>query len=731
MDKYALQKVEIRNTIPLAEAEKHYKSITKKKPRKVRESANFYQFRYLPPTKFESRSFRTKVVNDDIRMVFGKLKEGHQKLEGAGLFDYFTKAYDYVKNKVSDAFDYVKDAISITDFSEKTKKNLNFFGDSPITAIQLRRVPINFALDLALQGFSAGKWEQLKEKYGFDKFFHLSMVVTLQQKTTISVDGRPKRVPKQLAIEKLEVISVNDNIEVGEGMETQDVPLAGASFNIKDMFQKTRAKVGDTRFFSYSALGGNNCQDFIKMILESEGLYREPEAQFVYQDLTQLVKELPQTTQNISQGITNIGALANKYLGIGGGMEGEMEGGTRRENVLKRYKLEDKGYSLKELASITSVPEKTLQEVYNRGIGAYKTQPKSVRLKGSFVKNVDAPMKKKLSKEQWAMARVYSFLDGNPKHDDDLRSNGSSGSGSATAPTGGKVNLTALYKMYGSDVEGGNQKSGFIRAMMARDEASPEEKREYVSSKTNQTNAEKFEGLDRRGFKLQEMTKTTHDLARKKKTLTRNEAIKRFYDYVIANAPQHQPLSSSNPKRNYREAYDLDNMFDRWREEQGVEIREQRRQRREAPQEVVSPVMPPRYISPEERRANIHRFMASIGAEERQAQPAQAQPAQAQPAPRVLARRPQVAVVPDPPHSDTVFTFLRDNGMAELKRRLRAKTAQELITFYRRQGGKTRENLRDIATAVGATHRRPPNASGPGAITSEGVAQNIVEKVAN
>ena len=586
MDKYALQKVEIRNTIPLAEAEKKYKSITKKKPRKVRESANFYQFRYLPPTKFESRSFRTKVVNDDIRMVFGKLKEGHQKLEGAGLFDYFTKAYDYVKNKVSGAFDYVKDAISITDFSEKTKKNLNFFGDSPIIALQLRRVPINFALDLALQGVSAGKWEQLKEKYGFDKFFHLSMVATLQQKTTISVDGRPKRVPKQLAIEKLEVVSVNDNIEVGEGMETQDVPLAGASFNIKDMFQKTRAEVGDTRFFSYSALGGNNCQDFIKMLLKSEGLYREPEAQFVYQDLTELVKELPESTSAISQGITNIGALANKYLGVGGSSMGS-----------------------------------------------------------------------------------------------------------------GKVGLADLYHMSGSnsmDREvGGNQSSGFIRAMVARDEASPEEKRRYVSSKTGQTNAEKFEGLDRRGFKLQEMTKTTHDLARKKKALTRNQAIKRFYDYVIANAPQHQPTSSVNPKRNYREAYDLDDMFDRWREEQGVEIREQRRQRREAPQEEVFPIPEPQ---------------------------------------RVLARRPQVAVpavVEDPPHSDTVFTFLRDNGLAELKRRLRGKTAQELITFYRRQGGKTRENLRDIATAVGATHRRPPNARGPGAITSEGVAQNIVEKVAN
>lgn len=63
----------------------------------------------------------------------------------------------------------------------------------------------------------------------------------------------------------------------------------------------------------------------------------------------------------------------------------------------------------------------TLQEVYNRGIGAYKTNPTSVRMKGSFAKGVNAPMAMKLSKEQWAMGRVYSYLDGSKKHDTDLR----------------------------------------------------------------------------------------------------------------------------------------------------------------------------------------------------------------------------------------------------------------------------------------------------------------------
>ena len=85
------------------------------------------------------------------------------------------------------------------------------------------------------------------------------------------------------------------------------------------------------------------------------------------------------------------------------------------------HNLEDKPYSLPELAKISHFSKPTLQEVYNRGIGAYKTQPSSVRMLGTYKKGVNAPMSMKLSKQQWAMARVYSFLDGNPKHDVDLR----------------------------------------------------------------------------------------------------------------------------------------------------------------------------------------------------------------------------------------------------------------------------------------------------------------------
>jgi hypothetical protein len=95
-------------------------------------------------------------------------------------------------------------------------------------------------------------------------------------------------------------------------------------------------------------------------------------------------------------------------------------GGTRKQKVLRKYGLPDTGHSVADLAKVSGYSKATLQEVYNRGIGAYKTDPNSVRKKGTFEKG-PAPMSQKLSAPQWAMARVYSFLDNNPKHDTDLR----------------------------------------------------------------------------------------------------------------------------------------------------------------------------------------------------------------------------------------------------------------------------------------------------------------------
>jgi hypothetical protein len=71
---------------------------------------------------------------------------------------------------------------------------------------------------------------------------------------------------------------------------------------------------------------------------------------------------------------------------------------THKQSFNKRYKQPlNQSNSIKQIAKLSGFSIKTLQEVYNRGYGAYFTNPSSVR------PNVKTP-------EQWALARIYAFV---------------------------------------------------------------------------------------------------------------------------------------------------------------------------------------------------------------------------------------------------------------------------------------------------------------------------------
>ena len=102
---------------------------------------------------------------------------------------------------------------------------------------------------------------------------------------------------------------------------------------------------------------------------------------------------------------------------------------THKQKFFKTYakqieKLGKQTLSKEEISKISSVPMEILDEVYDRGIGAYRTNPTSVRTKGSFKKDPSlkrTPLRRRLSPQQWAMARVYGFVAGNPKQIDEGR----------------------------------------------------------------------------------------------------------------------------------------------------------------------------------------------------------------------------------------------------------------------------------------------------------------------
>jgi hypothetical protein len=76
---------------------------------------------------------------------------------------------------------------------------------------------------------------------------------------------------------------------------------------------------------------------------------------------------------------------------------------TYKNRFNKKYGFEsDQSHSLADISKITGYKKSGLQTIFDKGVGAFKTNPSSVR------PGIRSP-------EQWAQARVYAALDKNSK----------------------------------------------------------------------------------------------------------------------------------------------------------------------------------------------------------------------------------------------------------------------------------------------------------------------------
>lgn len=83
---------------------------------------------------------------------------------------------------------------------------------------------------------------------------------------------------------------------------------------------------------------------------------------------------------------------------------------TNKQKFLQQFNLPaDTSLSIEDMSALSGIPTEALQIVYNRGVGAWKTSPSSVRLKDGS-KDYSAPRSRKMSKEQWGSSRIYAFL---------------------------------------------------------------------------------------------------------------------------------------------------------------------------------------------------------------------------------------------------------------------------------------------------------------------------------
>jgi hypothetical protein len=75
----------------------------------------------------------------------------------------------------------------------------------------------------------------------------------------------------------------------------------------------------------------------------------------------------------------------------------------------------NESHSVEDISKTSGIKKSILQDVYDRGIGAWKSNPTSVRSKSGDKKDSGFPLSKRMTKERWAYGRVYGFVMKNPK----------------------------------------------------------------------------------------------------------------------------------------------------------------------------------------------------------------------------------------------------------------------------------------------------------------------------
>ena len=204
----------------------------------------------------------------------------------------FTNPSKYVAKVLSETYRDVG-----SQYPPQVKSVLLRHGDHKIVDIKLCKEVVSANTEFLLKALSGSNtWEEAKKKYGFDKFYHLFMIATLEDGT-------------KLHIEKNEIIRVSP----APRPCPDALDLGSTNISLSELFERTKARIGDNNFFVYDPLG-NNCQAFISELLKTINLWNDTSRSFVYQDIEGLRSELPSYTRSLAKGLTSVGAFFNTAL---------------------------------------------------------------------------------------------------------------------------------------------------------------------------------------------------------------------------------------------------------------------------------------------------------------------------------------------------------------------------------------------------------------------------------
>jgi hypothetical protein len=178
---------------------------------------------------------------------------------------------------------------------------LQDYGETKITKLSCYRKPIEGLLSLGLTGLTAGKIDAAIKKQGYDKLFHLFMLIN-----------------DKFLVEKNDIVNMTTKLpQIREYLPDDgfDIPVT-KNLTINQMVDNCKQKIGEEHFFVYKPFSWN-CQDFIWNLLDASGLGNPAAKQFILQDAKSIEKEIPSWSAKLAGIVTDIAAGAKQLFGKG------------------------------------------------------------------------------------------------------------------------------------------------------------------------------------------------------------------------------------------------------------------------------------------------------------------------------------------------------------------------------------------------------------------------------
>lgn len=225
--------------------------------------------------------------------------------------------YEGERIKAGSILDVIKNPIKtlkqvvygIDDFNYMSKETLEKYGNNKIIGINIARTPLSKLINGALDNLSLGRFNELTKQEGYDKLYHLSLILKLDDDT-------------EIIYEKNETVDIQPlNKSKSLNNTTQYLTIENVYKSLNDFVNDAINFIGRKEYFIYRGFS-LNCQHFILNSLRANNVYLSKETEdFIYQDFSNIRENLNNSQfsylEKVMNTVTDLGQKTSLIMGKG------------------------------------------------------------------------------------------------------------------------------------------------------------------------------------------------------------------------------------------------------------------------------------------------------------------------------------------------------------------------------------------------------------------------------